>query len=139
MRINAFIGKSEQPADSDLAAVLGPAKAVWDQLLSELAGEFGVTGREWRCYSPKWGWSLRAKRKTRTIIWLSPSQGCFTVLLILGGKAMQAARESSWPGRILKAMTEAPKYPEGTGLRLQVKTAKDIGVLKKLAEIKLAN
>jgi hypothetical protein len=36
-------------------------------------------------------------------------------------------------------MNEAPKYPEGTGVRLLVKTARDIGPLMKLAAIKLAN
>jgi hypothetical protein len=36
-------------------------------------------------------------------------------------------------------MDEAPKYPEGTGIRLEVKSPREIGVLKKLAAIKLAN
>ena len=34
-------------------------------------------------------------------------------------------------------LDEAPKYPEGTGLRFQIKAAKDIAVVKKLAAIKL--
>ena len=36
-------------------------------------------------------------------------------------------------------MNEAPKYTEGTGVRLEVKSSKDIGTLKKLAAIKFAN
>jgi len=36
-------------------------------------------------------------------------------------------------------MKEAPKYPEGTGIRLTVKSPKDIAALLKLAAIKLAN
>ena len=139
MRPNAFINHPNQPAERLLAAALGPAKAVWDQLLAELEKEHGVNIREWRCYSPKWGWSLRAKRKARTIVWLSPSEGCFTVLFILGDKAMKAARQVRFPQRIVKVMNEAPKYPEGTGVRLEVKSSRDIGSLKQLAAIKLAN
>jgi len=139
MSANAFIGKAQKPTDAELAAALGPAKATWDQLLAELAQEHGVNIHEWKCYSPKWGWSLRAKRKARTIIWLSPSESCFTVLFILGGKAMQAARQSRLSQRVVKAMNDAPKYPEGTGVRLRVKSSRDIATLKKLALIKLEN
>jgi hypothetical protein len=34
-------------------------------------------------------------------------------------------------------LDEAPKYPEGTGLRFQIKAVRDIAVVKKLAAIKL--
>jgi Protein of unknown function (DUF3788) len=61
------------------------------------------------------------------------------VLFILGAKAMVAARQSKLPQRVLKVMDEAPKYPEGTGVRFVVKSARDLGMLKKLAAIKLAN
>jgi hypothetical protein len=136
---NAFINKPVPPSDADLAAALGPASAAWDRLLTELAEESGVDVHEWKCHSPKWGWSLRVKRKARTIVWLSPCEGGFTVLFILGEKAMQAARRSKLPRRIAEALDAAPKYPEGTGVRLHVKSARQVGMLKQLAAIKLAN
>jgi hypothetical protein len=139
MPANAFINKPGPPTDADVAAALGPAKVAWDRLLNELAQESGVTVHEWKCYSPKWGWSLRAKRKARTIVWLAPAEGCFTVAFILGDKAVRAARQSKLPQRILDALDVAPKYPEGTGLRLRVTSARMVGTLKALAAIKLAN
>lgn len=139
MTANAFINKAQPPNRAELAAALGPATTTWDQLLTDLAQEIGADIHEWKSYSPKWGWSLRVKRKARTIIWLSPSEGCFTVLFILGGKAVQAARDSSLPQRILKALDIAPKFPEGTGLRLKLKSPRDFGTVKRLAAIKLTN
>lgn len=139
MSANAFTNKPEQPTDSELAAALGPAKATWDQLLIELAQEFGVNVHRWKCYSPKSGWALHAKRKERTIVWLAPQAGRFGVLFIFGAKAMQAARRCKLPQRVVQAINEAPKYPEGTGVRLAVRSSRDIGTLKKLAAIKLAN
>jgi Protein of unknown function (DUF3788) len=136
---NAFINKPAAPTDAEVAAALGPAKAAWDQLLSDLAQELDVTVHEWTCHSPKWGWSLRAKRKARTIVWLSPAERCFTVLFILGDKAVRAARQSKLPRRIVAALDAAPKYPEGTGVRLQVNNSRMVGTLKRLAAIKLAN
>jgi hypothetical protein len=139
MTPNALIGKTKKPTDAELAAALGPAKGIWDQLLADLAREFGVDVQEWNSYSPKAGWSLRVKRKARTIVWIAPCLGCFRVAFIFGDKALQAARQCKWPKRIVKVMDEAPKYPEGTGIRLEVKSSRDIGTLKKLAAIKLAN
>jgi uncharacterized protein DUF3788 len=114
-------------------------QAVWDQWLTELTRECRADIQEWNSYSPKAGWSLRVKRKTRTIVWLAPCLGCFRVAFIFGDKAMSAARQGKWPRRVIKVMDEAPKYPEGTGIRLEVKSPREIGVLKKLAAIKLAN
>jgi hypothetical protein len=136
---NAFIGKAKKPTEEELAAALGPAKAVWDLFIAGLAEENGVDVQEWNSYSRKAGWALRLKWKKRTIVWLAPCQGCFRVAFILGDKAMKAARECAFPKRVVKILEEAPKYAEGTGVRIAVKGAKDIAFLKKLAEIKLAN
>ena len=139
MEANAFIGKTMKPTEAELAVALGPAKAVWDLFIAGLAEENGVDVQEWSSSSPKAGWSLRLKHKKRTIVWLAPCQGCFRVAFILGDKAMKAARECAFPKRVVKILDEAPKYPEGTGVRIAVREAGDIAVLKKLAAIKLAN
>ena len=139
MSPNAFINKPKQPTNAELAAALGPAKAAWDQLLADLAQEYGANVREWNSYSLKAGWSLRVKRKARTIVWLAPCPGAFRVAFILGDKAVLAAQEAKLPKHILKIINEVKKYAEGTGVRLEVKSSKDIATLKKLAAIKLAN
>jgi hypothetical protein len=139
MSTNAFVGKKEEPIDADLTEALGPVKPAWDQFLADLAQEHGVNIHEWKSYSPKTGWALRVKRKARTIVWLSPSEGSFSVLFILGNKAMRAAQQVKFPQRVVKVMNDAPKYPEGTGVRLNVKSSKDLGTLNKLAALKLAN
>jgi hypothetical protein len=36
-------------------------------------------------------------------------------------------------------MNEAPKYPEGTGVRITLKNPKDIAAVKQLAAIKIEN
>jgi hypothetical protein len=134
---NPFVGKTTRPSDSDLGKALGRAKPLWDQLVAELASEHDVTNREWKSYSPKYGWSLRLMRGKRTIVWLAPYAGVFQVLFIFGEKALTAIRQTAVPARVLRMLDEAPKYPEGTGLRFEIKTAKDIALVKKLAAIKL--
>lgn len=139
MEANAFIGKSKRPTADELLFVLGPSKKLWDQLVSELADDLGADTQEWNSYSPKAGWSLRVKHKKRTIVWLAPCSGCFRAAFILGDKAMKAARQSKLPEQVLKALDEAPRYPEGTGVRLVVKAAKDLAAIHELAAVKLKN
>ena len=50
---NAFAGKVQPPTEAELAAALGAAKPVWDQLLADLAQAIGAEVREWNSYSPK--------------------------------------------------------------------------------------
>jgi Protein of unknown function (DUF3788) len=139
MTPNAFIGKAERPTDEDLTAALGPAKTAWDRLIDDLAEECGIVGQEWNSYSRMAGWSLRLKREQRNIVYLSPRQGSFLVSFALGDKAVQAARQSKLPPRVIKIINEAKRYAEGTGVRLEVKTSKDIAAVKMLAAIKLEN
>jgi hypothetical protein len=134
---NPFVGMTTRPSDSHLEKALGRAKPLWDQLVAELESQHAVTTREWKSYSPKYGWSLRLMRGKRTIVWLAPYAGVFEVLFIFGDKALTAIRQTAIPVRVLRMLDQAPKYPEGTGLRFQIKTAKDIAVVKKLAAIKL--
>jgi hypothetical protein len=136
---NAFIGNKKQPSETELANELGPGKKIWGALVRFLREELGVGIQEWNSYSPKAGWALRVKRKERNIVYLSPHRGCFTASFALGDKALQAARAQGLPAPVLKILKEAKKYAEGTAVRIAVKTAKDIEVVKKLAMAKLEN
>jgi hypothetical protein len=135
MSPNAFIGRTKPPTDEDLSTELGAARALWDELLTELA----LPIQEWNSYSPKAGWSMKLKLKKRTIVYLAPCHGSFRVAFVLGDKAMEAARQLKLPKAVLKIIDEAPRYPEGTGVRLEIAARKDLAAVKKLAEVKLAN
>jgi hypothetical protein len=136
---NAFIGKPHPPTDDELTDTLGLAKALWDQLLAGLATEHQLTVQEWNSYSPKAGWSLRLKRKERNILYLGPCQGAFRVALVLGDKAVAAARKSDLPQSVVKNINKAKRYPEGTAIRFEPVNSKDIKPILTLAGIKLAN
>ncbi len=112
---------------------------MWDELAAILEKELGLDAQEWNSYSPKAGWSLRLRRKERNIVYLSPHRGCFTASFALGYKALQAARAQGLPAPILKILKEAKRYAEGTAVRITVKAAADLEVVKKLAMAKLEN
>ena len=136
---NAFIGKKEKPSAKDVAAALGASARVWEQLVGWLAKEHGVCEEEWKSISPKYGWSLRLKLKKRTIVHMSPCKGSFRVAFVLGDRAVKAALQSDLPKNVVKLIEDAPRYAEGTGVRLEVKDGNNMTAIHKLAEVKLAN
>jgi len=136
---NAFTGHPTEPTIEQVQQALGPAATAWCELVGWMAQQHGVTETEWKSYSPKYGWSCKLKLKKRNILHLSPQRGSFLVAVIFGDRALQAARESNLSKSLLKALDDAPRYPEGTGLRILVKNARDLAGVKKLATIKLAN
>jgi hypothetical protein len=111
---------------------------VWKQLLDWLA-EQGVADLEWKSVSAKYGWGLRMKLKKRTIVYLLPCDGCFRVSFALGDRAVAAARQSDLSKGALKLLDEAPRYVEGTWMRLMVHASEDLADVRQLALIKLAN
>ncbi len=135
---NAFIGKTTKPTKEEIAAALGPAAALWDELLAWFAAEHGVDVQEWKSYSVKSGWSLQLKLKKRTIVHMAPYGDSFLVAYILGDKAVKAALGSNLPISHAKAIAEAPRYPEGTGIRIMIRNARDLAVIRRLAPFKLA-
>jgi hypothetical protein len=134
---NAFIGWTVAPADGELSVALGPTRPLWDQVLAALKDLFELKDWEWNSYSPKAGWSVRVKKGKRNILYLSPCKGCFRVTFILGGKAVQTARTNPVPTRVLKLIDQGQQYPEGLGIRLEVKSPKDLPPIQALTTLKL--
>ena len=137
--INAFVGRTSPPTPEEVAASLGSSATVWNQFVKWMEREKGITNEEWKSDAPKYGWSLRLKRKDRTIVYLAPCDGCFRVAFVLGDHAIAAARQTRFPKKVAEAIAGAPHYGEGTGVRLIVKKPTDLPPIRLLAEIKLAN
>ncbi len=102
--------------------------------------EKGIACGEWQSVSPKkHGWGLRPALKKRTILYLGPCEGCFRVSFVLGDQALARAKTSGLPKDLLKEISEAKRYAEGTAVRLMVQKPEDLAAVRKLIEIKLAN
>jgi hypothetical protein len=118
------------PEEAQYTASLGAVRPLWNKLLAALPQ---CEGHEWKSYSPKVPPSLRLKHGKRVIVYLLPGSGTFRASFALGGRAMEAARAAKLPG-----LDGAKKYAEGTAIRIDVKTAKDVDLVCRFAAIKLA-
>ncbi|HET6170317.1 MAG TPA: DUF3788 family protein [Terracidiphilus sp.] len=135
---NAFIHHPVQPTASEIVSALGRNAGLWQEII-QFCAEQGVTESEWKSVSPKYGWSLRLKRKTRTIVYLGPCADCIRVAFVLGKRAVEAAQTSDLSTQMLAVIDKAPRYAEGTGVLLLAKRKADLDAVKTLVRIKLQN
>ncbi len=139
MGLSAFDDKSSQPKEEEVAAMLGKAYGAWSELKAHISTQFAPLVIEWGYASKSTGWGLRLKQEKRTVLYMTPCKGYFLASFALGEKAVKAAQASGLPAAALAAIESAPKYAEGRGVRLEVKTKRDLKAIEKLAEIKMAN
>lgn len=112
---------------------LGPVRPLWEAWLEELTATFGATHTEWKTVSKDAPPSLRVLKGKRTIVWLSPKEGCFQAAYAIGEKAVQTA-----PKKLTALLEAAPRYPEGRGVRIEVKSEAELPVLRLLTALKLS-
>jgi hypothetical protein len=133
-----FADKTHTPDDADLAKALGRTKGHWDKLRAYAAAIPAVV-QEWKCYTGKSGWTLVLKDKRRNLLYLRPLAKYFKASFALGPHAVKVAEQSDLPAKVIDMIRAAPTYPEGRAVRVDVKTAADAGVVRKLLAIKVAH
>jgi hypothetical protein len=137
MALSSLDDRSREPTDDDVREVLLDAHAVWAELNRWLEAEAGVDRFEWAFAGKKYGWSSRAVRQKRRIAYLIPGHGSFLVGLVLGDRAVAAAREADLSAATRETIDAAPRYGEGTGFRLPVALPADLADVRTLVGIKL--
>lgn len=138
MALSAFADKSSPPTPDAVAAVLGPAWEPWQALQDRLQAEVGPLAPIWGFTSKSTGWGLRLRRGERVVLYLTPQAGQFLASLALGDRALAVARGSGLPPQVLAVLDAAPRYAEGTGVRLVIRQAQEIPAVLLLARAKLA-
>ncbi len=134
----AFIEKAAKPKPHDLERALGlNAVEVWELFVDYLHEQYSPVVNEWKFM--KSGWVLVPKKKARTICYLFPAEGYFTVAFTFGEKAVAAARQSKLPKRILTAIDEARPYAEGRGFYVKCSRPSDLHHLLTLTALKLGS
>lgn len=90
---------------------------------------------EWS-FSKAFGWTLRLKHPARVLVYLTPGASHFLASFALGENACTAIREAGVPAAVLAIIDAAPKYAEGRGVRIPVRTTADLDAVLKIAALK---
>ena len=139
MSPSAFLDRGSPPSERMLEAVLGKGIGLWAELRAHLATEFAPLSEKWSFSGKSHGWILQLRQKQRTVLYMVPCPGYFVASFALGEKACSAAPGSGLPTGVLAIIQHAPKYPEGRGVRIEVRNKKDLANVEALALIKMEN
>jgi hypothetical protein len=139
MALSVFDDKAARPGERALADTLGRTHALWASLQADLQRAYGPLIEEWNFSGPAYGWSFRLKQRKRALVYLTPCRAHFLASFALGEKAYKAARGAGLPASVLELIEAAPKYAEGRGVRIPVRTKRDLASVRSLAAIKAAN
>jgi hypothetical protein len=128
------------PGKREIEETLGRANVLWTSLHARLAEEFGPLAEKWSFSGKTERWSLQLKREKgkRTVLYMILCRGYLIAAFALGENACRAASESSLSRPVIDVIENAPKYAEGRGVWLDVRTKKDVENVLKLAAIKMA-
>ncbi len=139
MAISAFDDKATPPGKHALIETLGRTGTLWTRLCEDLEAQYGPLVQEWNYWGKSHGWSMRLKRKKRAIVYMTPCRSHFLASFALGEKACAAAHAAGAPTAVLKLIDAAPKFVEGRGVKVQVRSKRDIDIVAALAAIKMAH
>jgi hypothetical protein len=137
--LGALDDEATPPTNRTVAEVLGRAHRSWACLRAALQAAHGPLVEQWSFAGKAFGWSLRLKQGKRVLVYLLPCRSSFLASFALGEKACRAARTSGVPAAALALIAAAPKYAEGRGVRISVRTRMDVDTVLKLAAVKAAN
>ena len=141
MSLSILDDKSVRPTQRLLREVLGKAYSLWTALENDLEKEYGPLAGEWSYSGQAYGWfyrikSLRTKAK-RTVVYMTPQRSSFLASFALGEKACARALSAGLSPALLKLIDAAPRYAEGRGVRIPVRTAKDLREVLVVAACKM--
>ena len=139
MALSAFDDKSNMPNKASISQMLGQSSALWDDLKAHIASQYDPLTEKWIFSGTNNRWGLQLKQKKRTVLYMTPCKGYFLASFALGEKAVRVAHESGLPDSVLSVIDGARRYAEGRGVRIEVRSKKDLENIKKLAAIKMAN
>lgn len=137
MGLSVFTDKAKQPGEEELSEALGETKLLWDRLINHAKENYSNLTEEWKHYGKNSGWTMKLLMRKRNLFFLYPGQGQFVVVFVFGDRAVQAVETSSLPQDIIDALKASPKYAEGRGLQVPVKTAQELEWVKALLAIKV--
>ena len=138
--LSVFCDKAIIPDDNMVAAALGDAAALWDELRAHVTVTYPNITDEWKHYSKAAGWSYKLLSKKRNLLFFVPMTGAFRLRIVLGEKGCgRVESDSELPEDIKEAFRAVTPYTEGRSVDVDITRRGQIETIKRLLEIKVEN
>jgi hypothetical protein len=131
----AFMDPDHVPTGAEIAAALGPSAPLWTSLTTYVDEAYGIEPT----YVPpsrNYGWDVKYRRGGKTLLSLTPDEGAFTALVVLGERETAAARELELGEHVRQVFDEARQLRDGRWLFVRVESERDVEDVARLLAVK---
>ncbi len=133
----AFPDEKLEPDDDSLKTALGAAFAPIAEILAAVRTSYPDVTPGWQ-YSQRSGWYRLALQQKRRLFYLIPKQGDFSLMFLLGGKALASLETTPHAKTVARLLKTAKRWPEGTEFRFDASTC-DPSLVSALIAAKIAH
>jgi len=128
--------KNQFPTKKVIYSHLGKTKALWILLFEHIRHDHPDLTAQWRYYQDGKSWLLRVSRKSKTIFWLSISDGSFRTTFYFTEKAERIIMKSSISDELKKQYKRGKRLGRIRGLTIVHRKKRDVEYAKQLIAIK---
>jgi hypothetical protein len=135
MAPTVFMDPEHQPTPAEIASALGAVAPLWESLAGYVEKTYDVEpvyGRP----SKRYGWDVKYRKGGRTLLSLTPDEGRFTALVVLGEKEATAARALDLGEHVQRIFDEAEPLHDGRWLFVPVESGRDVQDIESLLAAK---
>lgn len=135
MAPTAFMDPDHVPTEPEIAAALGTSAPLWARLTTHVDEAYGI---EPTLVPPSrnYGWDVKYRKGGKTLVSLTPDEGGFTALVVLGEKEAEAVGELELGEHVRSVFDEARQLRDGRWLFVRVESERDVEDVERLLAVK---
>ena len=135
MAAAAFMDRDRQPTPEVITEALGEAAPLWQRLTAFIRDSYGIEPT----YVPpskNYGWEMKYRKGGKTLMSLTPDDGGFTALVVLGRGEALSASELELGEHVRTVFEGTRQLRDGRWLFIPVESERDVQDIQALLAIK---
>jgi hypothetical protein len=135
MSIGAFVSKERQPTIEGIFTAIGSKRLLWENLTRFIADNYGIKV-DFMFYGKNYGWALRFRRGSKTLLSMYPGTESFVVQIVLGQIEAEKAFDLDLGKNVRRHLENTHQFHEGRWLFIKKESEQDLNDVKKLLLVK---
>jgi hypothetical protein len=130
--------KNQFPTDEVVFSHIGESKLCWEELFNYTRTNYPEFSEQWRYYNDGKNWLLKVVKKSKTVFWVSVTNGSFRTTFYFGDKAETSVLESSISEDLKDSFKNGKRYGKIRGITAEIKAETDLKNVHELIRVKLS-
>lgn len=137
MAFERLLNKKNTPTNEEILSTLGPAAKLWLTIHRFIQHNYNFE-KQLAFFSKNYGWTVRYRKGTKTLVSCFPENGAFSALLVLGKAESEKANgiRDELNDNFLSVFDTTEQLHDGRWLWIRVCTLQDLDSLLKVIAIK---